>query len=69
MHCLICTVHMGPLGDGIPPLDPELRVKGVNGLHVADASVMPEHMRLSPNLTVMMIGERCSDLIRSNQSI
>jgi choline oxidase len=47
------------------PLDPELRVKGVTGLRVADASVMPEHVTVNPNITVMMIGERCADLIRA----
>ena len=49
--------------DGMSPLDPELRVKGVTGLRVADASVMPEHVTVNPNITVMMIGERCADLI------
>ena len=34
------------------PLDPELRVKGVTGLRVADASVMPEHVTVNPNITV-----------------
>jgi choline oxidase len=46
-------------------LDPELRVKGVAGLRVADASVMPEHVTVNPNITVMMIGERCADLIKA----
>jgi choline oxidase len=49
-------------------LDPELRVKGVTGLRVADASVMPEHVTVNPNITVMMIGERCADLIRASRS-
>ena len=48
------------------PLDPELRVKGVTGLRVADAFVMPEHLTVNPNITVMMIGERCADLIRAS---
>jgi choline oxidase len=43
-----------------------LRVKGVTGLRVADASVMPEHVTVNPNITVMMIGERCADLIRAD---
>jgi choline oxidase len=48
------------------PLDARLRVKGVTGLRVADASVMPEHVTVNPNITVMMIGERCADLIKAD---
>ncbi|MNR60015.1 Choline oxidase [compost metagenome] len=47
------------------PLDPELRVKGVTGLRVADASVMPELTTVNPNITTMMIGERCAELVRA----
>jgi choline oxidase len=59
---------MGPADDDMSPLDPELRVKGVTGLRVADASVMPEHVTVNPNITVMMIGERCADLIRASRA-
>jgi choline oxidase len=59
------TVRMGAYDDDMSPLDPELRVKGVTGLRVADASVMPEHVTVNPNITVMMIGERCADLIKA----
>ncbi|WP_309081627.1 GMC family oxidoreductase N-terminal domain-containing protein [Zhihengliuella sp.] len=58
------TVRMGAEDDAMSPLDPELRVKGVKGLRVADASVMPELVTVNPNITTMMIGERCADLIR-----
>lgn len=59
------TVRMGAPDDDSSPLDPELRVKGVAGLRVADASVMPELTTVNPNITTMMIGERCADLIKS----
>ncbi|WP_125613241.1 GMC family oxidoreductase [Specibacter cremeus] len=59
------TVRMGAADDDGSPLDPQLRVKGVTGLRVADASVMPELTTVNPNLTTMMIGERCSDLIKA----
>lgn len=62
------TVRMGAYDDDMSPLDPELRVKGVTGLRVADASVMPEHVTVNPNITVMMIGERCADLIRADHT-
>ncbi|PTR26656.1 choline oxidase [Rhodococcus sp. OK519] len=57
------TVRMGP--DEGSPLDPQLRVKGVRGLRVADASVMPKIVAVNPNITTMLIGERCADLIRN----
>ncbi|MCB4208494.1 GMC family oxidoreductase [Arthrobacter sp. UM1] len=58
------TVRMGAADDAGSPLDPQLRVKGVSGLRVADASVFPEHTTVNPNITVMMVGEKCADLIR-----
>lgn len=54
---------MGPVEDADSPLDPQLRVKGVTGLRVADASVMPELVTVNPNITVYMIGERAAELI------
>lgn len=60
------TVRMGAVEDDRSPLDPQLRVKGVEGLRVADASVFPEHTTVNPNITVMMVGEKCADLIRGS---
>ncbi len=59
------TVRMGAPDDDGSPLDPELRVKGVSGLRVADASAMPELTTVNPNITTMMIGERCADLLKA----
>jgi choline oxidase len=58
------SVRMGPEDDVMSPVDAQLRVKGVKGLRVADASVMPELTTVNPNITTMMIGERCAQLIR-----
>jgi choline oxidase len=58
------TVRMGTDDDDESPLDAALRVKGVTGLRVCDASIMPELVTVNPNITTMMIGERCSDLIK-----
>ncbi|CBT74950.1 choline oxidase [Glutamicibacter arilaitensis Re117] len=60
------SVRMGAEDDAMSPLDPQLRVKGVSGLRVADASVMPELVTVNPNITVMMIGERCAELIQQD---
>ncbi len=45
-------------------LDPELRVRGVDGLRVADASALPDMPSAHINAIVMMLAERASDLIR-----
>jgi choline dehydrogenase len=47
------------------PCDPQLRVRGVDGLRVADASVMPVLPRGNTNAPTIAIGERAADLIRS----
>lgn len=57
------TVRMGSDDDGMSPLDPELRVKGVDKLRVADASIMPQLTAVNPNITCYLIGERAAQLI------
>lgn len=55
------TCRMG--SDSRAPLDSELRVRGVAGLRVVDASVMPSLPGGNTNAPVIMIAERASDLI------
>jgi choline dehydrogenase-like flavoprotein len=50
--------------DAMAVVDPELRVRGVAGLRVADASVMPTVVSGNTNAATIMIGERCADLVR-----
>ncbi|GDY32779.1 choline dehydrogenase [Gandjariella thermophila] len=45
-------------------VDPELRVRGVEGLRVADASIMPSITGGNTNAPAMMIGEHCAQLMR-----
>ena len=63
------SCRMGPADDAMSPLDPQLRVKGVEGLRVADASVMPELVTVNPNITVYMIGERAAELIAADRAV
>lgn len=61
-HHYVGTCAMGVGDEAV--VDPELRVKGVTGLRVVDASVMPELITGHTNAAVIMIAERASDLIR-----
>ena len=47
-------------------VDPELRVRGIDGLRIADASVMPDLPCGNINAAVIMIAERASDMIRAS---
>lgn len=46
-------------------VDPELRIKGIGGLRVVDASVMPDLVRGNTNAAVTMIAEKGADLVRA----
>ena len=51
-------------GDADAVVDPALRVHGIAGLRVADASVMPSTPSGNTNACAIMIGEKAADLIR-----
>jgi choline dehydrogenase-like flavoprotein len=54
---------MGPGADDV--VDAQLRVRGVQGLRVVDASIMPRIVGGNTNAPVIMIAERAVDFIRS----
>ncbi len=60
------TCRMGPEHDPTAVVDHELKVRGVEGLRVADASIMPTMPAANTNASSLMIGEKASDLIRNN---
>jgi choline dehydrogenase-like flavoprotein len=58
------TCRMGANNHPLTVVDPELRVKGVHRLRVADASIFPAMISVNPCITCMMIGEKCADLLK-----
>jgi choline dehydrogenase len=54
--------------DDLAVVDPQLRVKGVEGLRVADASIMPTITGGNTNAPVIMIGEKASDLVLTGRT-
>ena len=58
------TARMGSDADAV--CDPCLRVRGVEGLYIADASVMPRLVSGNTNAPSVMIGERCADFVKAD---
>ena len=58
-----CSCRMGPASDPLAVVDDKLRVRGLEGLRIADASVMPRMISANLNAATMMIGDKAADMI------
>ena len=59
-----CTCRMGPATDPLSVVDDRLRVHGLEGLRVVDASIMPRMISANLNASTLMIADKASDFIR-----
>nr|OQO30981.1 hypothetical protein B0A51_01786 [Rachicladosporium sp. CCFEE 5018] len=58
------TTKMGDVSkDSMAVVDSNLKIRGLNGVRIADAGVFPEMPTINPMLTVLGIGERCAEMI------
>jgi len=64
---LMGTCRMGPPTDPTAVIDDQLKVKGVEALRVADASIMPTMPSANTNASAIMIGEKCADLVQGKR--
>ena len=58
------TCRMGAANDELAVVDPQLRVRGIEGLSIADGSIFPTMPTVNPMVGTFMIGEKAADLVR-----
>jgi choline oxidase len=57
------TCKMGEVGDETAVVDSQLRLRGLENIRIADASIFPTMIGVNPNMTCFVIGERCADFL------
>jgi choline dehydrogenase len=63
------TCRMGPASDPGTVVDDELRLHGLGGLRVVDASIMPTMLSANLNAATLMLAEKASDVIRGQAAL
>lgn len=61
-----CSCPMGPKSNALAVVDDKLKIHGLEGVRIADASIMPSMISGNLNAVVMVIGEKAAELILSN---
>ena len=59
-----CTCKMGPADDPMAVVDHQLKIHGLDGIRIADASIMPNITSGNTNAPAIMIGEKCADMVK-----
>ncbi|MFI5657324.1 GMC family oxidoreductase [Streptomyces sp. NPDC051684] len=57
------TCRIGAADDELAVVDPQLKVRGLNSIRIADASVFPTMPAVNPMIGVLMVGEKCAELL------
>ncbi|MBA2948242.1 GMC family oxidoreductase [Streptomyces himalayensis] len=60
------TCRMGAVDDELAVVDPELKIRGLDGIRIADASVFPTMPAVNPMIGVLMVGEKAAELLRGD---
>ncbi|MFG2624113.1 GMC family oxidoreductase [Streptomyces sp. NPDC048473] len=59
------TCRMGAAGDEQAVVAPDLKIRGLEGIRIADASVFPTMPAVNPMIGVLMVGEKCAELLNA----
>ena len=62
------TCRMGAPDDDLAVVGPDLEVRGIDGLSIADGSIFPSMPTVNPVVATFMIGEKAADLVRGRNS-
>ncbi|WP_434595409.1 GMC family oxidoreductase [Streptomyces sp. A5-4] len=57
------TCRMGASGDELAVVTPDLKIRGLEGIRIADASVFPTMPSVNPMIGVLMVGEKCAEML------